>query len=122
MPSTPTPTDHLPLRPVEFAILLVLLGGDRHGYAIITEAERRWPETGRMETGTLYRALRRLTRAGLVRPAQRGGSSDSNDERRRYFAVTSAGRDVAAAEARRLQGYLSVAREQDLLPGSSGDA
>jgi DNA-binding PadR family transcriptional regulator len=121
-PKQPDTASHLPLRPVEFAILLVLLGGDRHGYAIITEAERRWPDAGRMDTGTLYRALRRLTRAGLVAPTERRPSTDSGDERRRYFTVTAVGRNVAAAEARRLQGYLVVARERDLLPRTSGES
>lgn len=115
------PRAHLPLRPVEFAILLVLVGGDSHGYAIITEAEDRWPETGRIETGTLYRALRRLTRSGLVQPSDRRPPADSDDERRRYFAITPLGRDVAAAEARRLDGYLAMARERDLLPEGPGE-
>lgn len=120
MSRTPDPLAFLPLRPVEFAILLVLLGGDSHGYAIITEAERRWPDTGRIETGTLYRALRRLTRGGLVEPSDRRPPDDSRDERRRYFSVTPLGRDVAAAEARRLDAYLAMARERDLLPDARG--
>lgn len=122
MSRTQDPTAHLPLRPVEFAILLVLLGGDSHGYAIITEAERRWPEAGRMETGTLYRALRRLARAGLVEPSDRRPTPDAaSDERRRYFAVTLFGKEVARAEARRLDAYLAVAREQELLAGGGGE-
>jgi DNA-binding PadR family transcriptional regulator len=105
------PANHLPLRPVEFEILLVLLAGDRHGYAIIKEARERWPGKGSMETGTLYRALRRLTVAGMVEPADRRPASESGDERRRYFAITPFGR----AEAQ-----LEVARSRNLLPGAEG--
>lgn len=114
------PANHLPLRPVEFEILLVLLAGDRHGYAIIKEARERWPGTGSIETGTLYRALRRLTVAGMVEPTDRRPASESGDERRRYFAITPFGRAVAAAEARRLEAQLDVARSRNLLPGAEG--
>ena len=77
------PEDFLPLRPVEFEILLTLADGERHGYAIIRETEAR---TGtRLETGTMYRALRRLVSDGLAKPTERKSlaSDDTDDERRR---------------------------------------
>jgi len=110
-----SPEDFLPLRPVEFEILLVLTGGDAHGYGIIKEAEARSDGAIRIETGTLYRALRRLTTDGLVQPTDEKPAEDVGDERRRYFAVTSFGRLVAAAEARRLAGQLEAARSRALL-------
>jgi DNA-binding PadR family transcriptional regulator len=116
------PREHLPLRPVEFEILLVLKGGDSHGYAIIKEAEARWPGEGHMETGTLYRALRRLTQAGLVRPSDRRPAPDADDQRRRYFTITPLGEAVAAAEAERLAAQVEVARTRDLLPEAGGGA
>lgn len=114
------PRGHLPLRPIEFEILLVLVGGDSHGYAIITEAKERWPGTKPMETGTLYRALRRLTQAGLVVPSDRRPAPEVDDERRRYFAITPFGKAVAAAEARRLEAQVDVARSRELLSGAGG--
>ena len=114
------PRGHLPLRPIEFEILLVLVGGDSHGYAIITEAQERWPGTKPMETGTLYRALRRLTKAGLVVPSDRRPAPEVDDERRRYFAITPFGKAVAAAEARRLEAQVDVARNRELLSGAGG--
>jgi DNA-binding PadR family transcriptional regulator len=116
------PRAFLPLRPIEFEILLVLTGGDSHGYAIIKEAEERWPGSDRLETGTLYRALRRLSKAGLVKPADRRPSGDGEDERRRYFTITSLGKSVAAAEARRLEAQVDVARARELLSGAGGGA
>ena len=118
MSDSTDPRSLLPLRPIEFEILLVLVGGDAHGYGIIKEAGERWPGARPMETGTLYRALRRLTTSGMVQPAERGPVEGGEDERRRYFAVTPFGRRVAAAEASRLEIQLNVARARALLSGA----
>ncbi|MFC1661226.1 PadR family transcriptional regulator [Gemmatimonadota bacterium] len=111
------PAGFIPLRPIEFEILLVLTGGESHGYGIIKEAARRWGEAPRIETGTLYRALRRLTSAGLVRPSDARPAPDLDDERRRYYAITPFGRAVAAVEARRLEAQVEIARARALLSG-----
>jgi len=120
MVNSKDPRSFLPLRPIEFEILLVLMGGDSHGYAIIKEAEERWPGAGRLETGTLYRALRRLTKAGMVMPSDRRPAPEADDERRRYFAITPFGKSVAAAEARRLEAQVGVARTRELLSKVGG--
>jgi DNA-binding PadR family transcriptional regulator len=117
MPDSRNASSFPPLRPVEFEILLVLTGGESHGYGIIKEAEDRWEGGTRLETGTLYRALRRLTSAGLVEPTDRRPAADIDDERRRYFAITPFGREVAAAEARRLEAQVAAARARALLKG-----
>ena len=110
------PDSHLPLRPVEFEILLTLAAGERHGYAIIQETEGRSEGALRLETGTLYRALQRLVQAALVTPVDRRPTDDSCDERRRYYALTTLGREVAAAEALRMARLVSVAQEARLIP------
>jgi len=112
MPRTPTPD---PLRPVELDILLTLTQGERHGYAIIQETEAREGGT-RLETATLYRALKRLVEAGFVRPSEPGRAPDGSDERRRYYAITPAGRAAARAEALRLERLVGHARAARLLP------
>lgn len=108
-----------PLRPVEFEILLTLAEGEHHGYAIIQEVEARSDGALRLETGTLYRALRRLVADGFAKPSARRPTSDSSDghddERRRYYAITPAGRQVAAVEAARLARLVAVARSAKLL-------
>jgi DNA-binding PadR family transcriptional regulator len=116
------PYELIPLRPVEFEILLVLTGGDAHGWAIIKEAESRVDGRFCLETGTLYRALRRLTGAGLVKRAQERPASDVDDERRRYYAITPFGRAVATVEAQRLATQVETARARALLPciGNAG--
>ncbi|MGD2122299.1 MAG: PadR family transcriptional regulator [Gemmatimonadota bacterium] len=111
------PTSFTPLRPVEFEILLVLTGGESHGYGMIKEVEERSGGTNRIATGTLYRALRRLSSTGLVAPTGRRSNGDSDEERRRYYAITPLGRRVAAAEARRMADQVATARARSLLPG-----
>jgi DNA-binding PadR family transcriptional regulator len=112
-----TPETFLPLRPVEFEILLVLAGGDHHGYAIIQQTEERTEGRLRLETGTLYRALRRLTSDGLVVPSSKRPAADLDDERRRYFSITPFGKKVAAAEARRMASLVDAARTRSLIRG-----
>jgi DNA-binding PadR family transcriptional regulator len=109
------PEDFLPLRPVEFEILLTLADGERHGYAIIQETESR---TGtRLETGTMYRALRRLVSDGLAKPTNRRAvADDTDDERRRYYTITALGHQVAAAEAARMARLVAAAKAVNLFP------
>jgi DNA-binding PadR family transcriptional regulator len=115
-PPPQDPGSFLPLRPVELEILLTLAHGERHGYAIIQETEARNEGAMRLETGTMYRALRRLVHDGLATPTERRTPDDSNDERRRYYAITALGRRVAAAEAARLARLVAAARAAKLLP------
>jgi DNA-binding PadR family transcriptional regulator len=115
MPDRRPPTeDFLPLRPVEFDILLALGGGERHGYAIMQEALRRSEGKLQLEPGTLYRALRRMRQAGLLTETA-GHDHDGGDERRRYYRLTALGRRVAAAEAARMAGLVLTARTRGLL-------
>ena len=108
----------LPLRPVEFDILLSLAAGDRHGYGIIRDAEARG--LGPIpDVGTLYRALRRLEEQGLISPAGRVVAPDAQDERRNYYGITSLGRRVAQAEARRLHALARAAHLSGLLEATS---
>ncbi|MBK9411103.1 MAG: helix-turn-helix transcriptional regulator [Gemmatimonadetes bacterium] len=105
-----------PLRPVEFEILLALAQGERHNYAIIREVEERSEGAIRLETGTLYRALHRLVQGGIVTPIERRATDESDDERRRYYALTPQGRRVAAAEAARLARLVAAAQAAQLIP------
>jgi DNA-binding PadR family transcriptional regulator len=116
----------MPLRPVEFHILVTLAAEERHGYAIIQEASRLTGGELRLEPGTLYRALHRMLKDGWVaecgrrpvprqsRPGDRGPRSE-HDERRRYYRLTPLGRRIAAAEAERLSHLVTAARAGGLL-------
>ena len=112
MPFRPTDAT-LPLTPHSFEILLALLDGDRHGYAILQIVEVRLAGTLPMRTGTLYRALARLLDEGLI---EKSTASADDDERRRYYRITALGRKTARAEARRLADQVEAARAHHLLP------
>jgi PadR family transcriptional regulator len=75
-------------------LLAALEAGPRHGYAVM-EALRAG-SGGRFDlpTGTVYPALRRLERAGLVH----GDWSEAGGRRRRVYQLTAAGQRTLAAE------------------------
>lgn len=93
-------------------VLLSLGDGPAHGYAIGKDIEER--TGGRLDpaTGSLYQVIKRLTDDGLIRPATAPPSEA--DARRKYFALTAAGRKVAAAEIRRLEEIIQVGRKRQL--------
>src|SRR5882724_7639123 len=92
----------LPLRAVEFHILLSLAAGERHGYGIIKDIQERG-ETAVPDVGTMYRALARMVENRLIEAAARRPAPDVSDERRNYYRITDLGLRVARAEARRLE-------------------
>ena len=106
----------LPLRPVDFHILLVLTDGELHGYGIVKEIEARSEGRIRLEPGNLYRYVRRLVEGGMAEPAERKASVDTSDERRRYYRVTPFGRRVLAAEAMRMRTLVAAAEARITLP------
>ena len=99
-----------------FHILLALVDQDRHGYAIIKEVEQRSGGEVVLSTGTLYAAIKRLVEAGLIERTD-GASSPSDDERRRYYRLTSAGRQAARQEVERMAALVGVAQRKRLIRG-----
>ena len=99
---------HLPLKPVDFVLLLVLSEGEAHGYGLVREIAERTGGAIRLEPGNLYRVIRRLLDDGLVAEADRRRAADSDDERRRYYRLTPLGARVARLEAHRLRALLAT--------------
>ena len=112
MPLRP-PDSLLPLTPLSFEILLALLDGDRHGYAILQAVEARLGRVLPLRTGPLYRALARLLDEGLIDDAPGVEASD----RRRTYRITTLGRKIARADAERLADQVAAARARKLLSG-----
>jgi len=108
----------MPIRPIEFQILLTLAGDERHGYGIMQEAARMSDGALQIEPGTLYRALHRMLKAHWVAESGRRPAADADDERRRYYRLTPFGRRVASAEAERLARLVGAARANRLLTGA----
>ena len=108
------PTGFLPLSPQDFQVLLVLTERPLHGYGIVKASE---DETGspRLELGSLYRIINRLSAGGLVEEVT--GPDAGSKRKRRSYAATEFGRSVARAEARRLSNLLNTKHALDLLEG-----
>jgi len=104
-----------PLTPSLFHVLLALAGDDLHGYAILKEVELRTGGKVRLSTGTLYGIIKRLLNDGLIVELRSRPAESQDDERRRYYRLTPEGRQVATAEAERMDEILSIARSRNLL-------
>ena len=104
---TSDPRSFLPLRPPDLVLLLALVDGERHGYALAQELSDRSDGVVTLEPGNLYRVLRRLMADGLVDESERRPAPDLDDERRRYYRITPLGARVAAAELERLRALVS---------------
>jgi DNA-binding PadR family transcriptional regulator len=111
------PGTFLPLTPVAFEILLALADGERHGYSILQEVESRSGGAVALHAGTLYRALARLLESELIDELSESPDPSSDDERRRYYRLTTRGIAVARAEIARLESQLAAARSRRLLKG-----
>jgi DNA-binding PadR family transcriptional regulator len=105
----------LPLTPAVFHILLALADGERHGYSIMQEVEARTDGKVRLGPGTLYGSIKRILADGLIEEMEARPDPALDDERRRYYRLTSFGRRVAAAEAERLHSLVREARAKKLL-------
>ncbi|MBA2273550.1 MAG: helix-turn-helix transcriptional regulator [Actinobacteria bacterium] len=75
-------------------ILVSLAGRPKHGYAIMEEIEGRWDV--RLGPGTLYAALARLEKRGLVEPLD-------TDDRKRPYRLTPAGSEALATQLGQLK-------------------
>ncbi len=118
MAASPEDTDvlrFLPLRPVEYHVLLSLTDGPRHGYGIMQDAEQRSGSAVIPDVATLYRALKRMVEGGLIQPAAAAGGS--GDRRRTDYELTPLGGRVARAESRRMASLVQAAAGAGLLPG-----
>jgi DNA-binding PadR family transcriptional regulator len=111
------PESFLPLTPVAFEIMLALADGEQHGYSIMREVAMRSGSAVTLHPGTLYRALARLLESGLIDELAERPDPASDDERRRYYRLTSRGIAVARLEAQRIESQLAAARSRKLLGG-----
>ncbi len=103
-----------PLPSASLHIVLALLDGECHGYALMRRVADLSDGAVKMGPGTLYGTLNRLVDDGLIEETTDRVSRD-DDERRRYYELTPTGRAVALDELVRLQGL--VHRIATHLPG-----
>jgi DNA-binding PadR family transcriptional regulator len=92
-----TNTEELsPFAAPALTVLAALADGSKHGYAIMQEAERL---TGQpMGPGTLYAALARLERRGLIEALP-------NDDRRRPYRLTGLGATTLQSHVAQMRAF-----------------
>lgn len=100
------------LKPLVFETLLALSDEPRHGWGLVREVQERLGNE-RLLPGNFYRTLRRMLADELIEETEEKGRSE--DERRRYFRLTSQGERVLRDEARRLEALVADARTQRVL-------
>lgn len=109
--------ENLPLSEAVFFILLSLLPGPKHGYAIMKDVEALSDSRVSLSTGTLYGALKRLLEGGWVQRVQDEGD-DSGRERKAY-ALTQLGKGILEAETARMQNLVAITQVRSSEEGLS---
>lgn len=104
------PTDFLPLHPLELRILLAVIDAPSHAYRIVKEIEAAEGHRFKLYPANLYRRIRDLAANGLLEEVDAPDGEDASERPRTFFAATPLGRDVARAEATRLEELLRNAR------------
>lgn len=101
------PTSHL-------HILLVLAQGDSHGYRIMQATDELTAGSVNLRPGALYAALGRLVDDGLIAESGDRPAPELDDDRRRYYRITSQGRQALAADVGRMRAVVTMADSLDL--------
>ena len=113
--SKSTSDEKLPLTPAVFEILLALADQDRHGYGIMQEVEQRTEGLMKLGPGTLYGSIKRMLESNIIEDSGDRPDPELDDDRRKYYRLTKQGRQVASAEATRLDRQVQQARNKKLL-------
>jgi PadR family transcriptional regulator len=80
---------------LDLLVLQTLVFGERHGHGIATAIQRTSDDVLLVDHGSLYPALQRLERAGLI---SSGWGTSDNNRRARFYKLTRTGRARLVAE------------------------
>lgn len=111
-----------PLTPAVFQILLALSEMEMHGYRIMQAVQQNSNRQMHMGPGTLYGSIKRMLADGLIEESGERPDPDLDDERRRYYRLTTLGRKTVKAEAARMDALVRKAQALHLLPDREGDS
>ena len=100
----PAYKDHLP-GTLHALVLKTLTFGPRHGYAIASWLREQTDEALRVEDGSLYPALYRMERDGLVDADW--GKTESG-RKAKFYRITDQGRARLRAEAKEFAGFVKL--------------
>ena len=102
------------ITPAFFFLLLTLVEGQRHGYAMAREVEERSGGSVKLGPGSLYWSLGRLESVGLIAEVVEP-EPDAADERRRYYRLTDVGSRVLAQELQTMSKVVDFARDKQIV-------
>ena len=116
------PPELTPLREPTLFILLALSKGRKHGYAILKDVQALSEGRVVLSTGTLYGALARLMKQGVIRKSSNDSEEHRSDSKRRsgnadgrvrkYYELTQFGHRVLDVEINRMGTVLAaISRE-----------
>lgn len=103
------PQTQLPLTEATYFILLSLVPGASHGYAMMKEVQRLSQGRVTLSTGTLYTAIKRLLEQGWIDRVEED-NGEANGRQRKAYRLTDFGRRVLEAEVARLEGLVDAAQ------------
>jgi DNA-binding PadR family transcriptional regulator len=104
-----------PLSPAAFSILMAFKDGEKHGYLILREVAERTGGQVKLLPGTLYNLLKRMLEDGWIEELDERPDPSLDDERRRYYRLSSLGEQVLSHEVRRLENLVLLARQYGLM-------
>ncbi len=106
------------MSPAVLHMLLSLVDGDRHGYALKKAVERRTDGAVKLGPGTLYEAIARLQEDGWIEQVgapEAFPPEDGQKAQRRYYRMTARGLTALKAEVERLGQIVDYARSKAVL-------
>jgi DNA-binding PadR family transcriptional regulator len=98
---------YLPLTEATFLIMLSLVQGKKHGYAIMKDVAELSDERITLGTGTLYGALARLLDQEWI---ERIEEEESTVRARKAYILSDLGRRILNAETERLRALTAAAQ------------
>ncbi len=119
MPKTSHLSSDEPLTPVVLHILMSLVEGELHGYAIMQAVAAQSSNTLKMGPGTLYGSIKRMLAMGYIIESIPSLLPVREDERRRYYQLTDLGRKAFELEVQRLDRILKTPAARLVLKGSN---
>jgi DNA-binding PadR family transcriptional regulator len=109
--------EFIPLPHLSLHVLLALAEGERHGWAVIRRIEELTGGVWSPSAGSLYLSMVRLEKLGLIEGV--AAPSEATDTRRRYYRLTSLGREVLVDEMARLDSLVARGRAAGIATSAS---
>ena len=97
-----------------FYILFALTGGDRHGYGIMKDVLELSEGSVQVGPATLYTNIRKLLDKGLLRESGERVSPELDDQRRRYYCLTTEGLALVRSELNRMNKLITTFKMRTL--------